>query len=116
MKLKPSALRIPSTDLDASLDFYSGKRRLDFTLDERAKGFLVFRTDSIDLIIEDQHEDGVFGFVGLSFEIPDIQEACENLKARGVPFIGAPEKQQWGGWLAHFRDPCGNVLTLVQYD
>ena len=51
MKLKASALRIPSTDLDASLDFYSGKLRLDLTLDERAKGFLVFSTDSIDLIM-----------------------------------------------------------------
>jgi hypothetical protein len=31
---------------------------------------------------------------------------------RGVDFVGPPEKQPWGGVLAHLRDPDGDILTL----
>jgi hypothetical protein len=34
--------------------------------------------------------------------------------AKGVEFTGRPEKQQWGGTLAHLKDLDGNVLTLMQ--
>ena len=44
-------------------------------------------------------------FVGVS--------AYETLAARGVDFVGPPEKQPWGGVLAHLRDPDGNILTLL---
>ena len=30
-----------------------------------------------------------------------------------VEFLAPPEKQPWCGSLAHFRDPDGNVLTLL---
>ena len=30
-------------------------------------------------------------------------------------FDGLPEAQEWGGALAFFYDPDGNVLTLVEY-
>jgi len=33
---------------------------------------------------------------------------------KGVEFVEEPTRQFWGGWLADFRDPTGNVLTLVQ--
>jgi uncharacterized glyoxalase superfamily protein PhnB len=35
------------------------------------------------------------------------------LAERGVEFVGPPEKQSWGGVLAHLRDPDGNILTLL---
>ena len=38
-----------------------------------------------------------------------------TLKADGVSFVGPPEQQDWGGWLATMRDPSGNELQLVQY-
>jgi hypothetical protein len=28
-------------------------------------------------------------------------------------FVGPPEKEPWGGVLAHLRDPDGNILTLL---
>ena len=33
----------------------------------------------------------------------------------GDDFDGFPEAQEWGGALAFFYDPDGNVLTLVEY-
>ena len=50
--------------------------------------------------------------MGVSLRVDDIAAAYEELRSRGVEFETPPEKQPWGGTLAHFRDPCGNVLTL----
>jgi len=52
-------------------------------------------------------------FVGVSLAVPDIFETHKALADRGVEFIAPPEKQAWGGVLAHLRDPDGNVITLL---
>ncbi|MGH7288269.1 MAG: VOC family protein [Myxococcota bacterium] len=49
-------------------------------------------------------------FLGVSLAVADIQATYEQLFARGVDFLAPPEG---GGVLAHFRDPDGNVLSLV---
>jgi len=48
----------------------------------------------------------------VSLQVDDVPATYAELRARGVDFVGPPEKQSWGGTLAHFRDPDGNVLTL----
>jgi predicted enzyme related to lactoylglutathione lyase len=45
--------------------------------------------------------------------VDDVEATWERLRARGVEFVARPELMPWGGVLAHFRDPDGNVLTLV---
>jgi catechol 2,3-dioxygenase-like lactoylglutathione lyase family enzyme len=63
---------------------------------------------------EDRKERDLAGrFVGCSIEVDDVQATYSELVAKGVHFIAPPEKQEWGGMLAHFQDPSGNVLTLV---
>ena len=52
-------------------------------------------------------------FVGVSLRVDDIEEVHESLQAKGVHFSSPPEKQPWGGSLAHFHDPDGNVITLL---
>jgi len=47
-------------------------------------------------------------------QVDDIQSTYEVLRAKGLPFLGPPEKLSWGGTLAHFKDPAGNTLTLLQ--
>jgi len=51
--------------------------------------------------------------VGASLAVPDVEAEYRLLVARGVQFVEPPEKQPWGGTLAHLRDPDGNVITLV---
>jgi lactoylglutathione lyase len=51
--------------------------------------------------------------LGVSLRVDDINGTYETLHSRGVDFLAPPEKQPWGGSLAHFRDPEGNVLTLL---
>ena len=65
---------------------------------------------------DDGDKDGlalVGRFVGISLRVDDIDDTFEALKAKGVVFPSPPEKQPWGGSLAHFQDPDGNTLTLL---
>src|SRR5262249_27987256 len=73
-----------------------------------------------DLIIEggaadaDAEDRALVGrVVGCSIEVEDIGATVSALTAKGVEFTGPPERQGWGGVLAHFKDPSGNVLTLL---
>jgi DNA-binding transcriptional MerR regulator len=81
--------------------------------------WLVYDVGSAQLIVEavpeGESEDDVGRFTAISFAVDDVARTCEALEARGVPIVGRPEVQEWGGTLAHVADPDGNVLTLVQY-
>jgi predicted enzyme related to lactoylglutathione lyase len=52
-------------------------------------------------------------FSGISFTVRDIEAVYNALELKGVHFLAPPEKQSWGGYLAHFQDPDGNTLTLA---
>lgn len=43
----------------------------------------------------------------------DIESVYQELTQKGVKFIAPPEKQPWGGVLAHFEDPDRNTVTLL---
>jgi predicted enzyme related to lactoylglutathione lyase len=51
---------------------------------------------------------------GVGFGVPDLQAAHAELEAKGVRFTMAPTKQPWGGFMATFADPDGNVFYLDQ--
>ena len=53
-------------------------------------------------------------FTGITLSVKDVEKTYEHLKAQGVPFLEPPEKMDWGGIMAHFRDPGGNTLTIIQ--
>lgn len=54
------------------------------------------------------------GFAGTIFlETEDCQAAYEELTARGVEFVEAPEERPYGIDSA-FRDPSGNSIRLAQ--
>ena len=109
-------VRVWVTDMVAAKRFYGETLGLRAAWDmDGAAGYevggpvlIVERDDS------DGDEDSHAGrFVGCSLAVDDIAAAYRDLSAKGVGFLGPPEKQPWGGTLAHFRDPSGNVLTLL---
>jgi catechol 2,3-dioxygenase-like lactoylglutathione lyase family enzyme len=51
---------------------------------------------------------------GLCLGVADVAASYQALKDRGVGFLREPDKQYWGGVMAHFQDPAGNWLTLLQ--
>lgn len=106
---------------DACVRFYA--ETLGLTLCERddEHGHAQFRlSDGPALGLEiDRPEPGeepASGrFVGVSFAVDDVDAVHASLVSRGVEFPHPPETMFWGGRLAHFRDPSGNVLTLAEY-
>lgn len=112
-------VRLFTVNLERSLEFYRDK--LGMTPAVSDEGVAIFDTGSAKLMLEalepgsEEAEDLAGRFTGLSFAVQDIRAAFAELESKGVPFDGRPEIQPWGGALAHFFDPDGNVLTLVQY-
>jgi predicted enzyme related to lactoylglutathione lyase len=50
----------------------------------------------------------------INLGVSDIHNVYRELSARGVEFLRPPEREHWGGWVATFRDPDGNILQLLQ--
>ncbi len=115
MSLTPSAFRIACSDLSATSEFYANKLGFEYKSGTVEQGFIVYSTDNIDIILENEDEEMKPRFLGISFGVPDIFSAVQKLENQGVEFDGNPQKQFWGGWPAHFQEPSGNTLTLVQY-
>jgi catechol 2,3-dioxygenase-like lactoylglutathione lyase family enzyme len=53
------------------------------------------------------------GNSGILLIVPGtVQDAYEQMRARGVEFTGPPEERPWG-WDATIRDPDGNLILLM---
>ena len=71
---------------------------------------------------KDDHQPA--SFTVLNFEVPDIDAAVDELAGRGVAFErydGVPQDdrgiaREFGPPIAWFKDPAGNILSLIQAD
>ena len=50
----------------------------------------------------------------LNLGVTDIVAAAAALRDRGVRFVREPSPEPWGGWIATFADPDGNLVQLLQ--
>jgi len=50
----------------------------------------------------------------INLGVEDIHNEHRRLTAQGVEFVRPPEQEFWGGWVATFKDPDGNLLQLLQ--
>jgi catechol 2,3-dioxygenase-like lactoylglutathione lyase family enzyme len=118
--MKLYGCRVFVKDLDRARTFYGETLGLAVKWDY---GTAIGYDVGADLIVEafdpdEEEEDPDFlrapgGFLGISLQVDDIDASYRELSARGVRFISPPQKMPWGGTLAHFKDPSGNVLTLL---
>jgi predicted enzyme related to lactoylglutathione lyase len=62
-------------------------------------------------------------FTVLNFQVDDIEQAVQALKTRGVKFEHYPDLQtdaqgiaraEGGPMIAWFKDPAGNILSVLQ--
>lgn len=112
-------IRIFVDDLRTARRFYGQTLRLMQRWAMPEVGAVGYRLGDVTLIVEEENPNGEDGhlvgrFVGVSFSVPDVEAIYREWFDRGVHFTGPPAKQAWGGALAHFRDPAGNILTLVE--
>ncbi|MEM8503580.1 MAG: VOC family protein [Cyanobacteria bacterium P01_D01_bin.1] len=114
-------VRIFVSDVMLAKPFYQDLLGLDLEVDGLEEGYLVFRSGSMSMVVENSEAtDDTTGellvgrLTGLSFKVSDILESYNKLVDAGVEFLDSPEKQPWGGLIAAFKDPDNNILTLVQ--
>ena len=50
----------------------------------------------------------------VNLAVDDIDAVHARLCAAGVVFTRPPEREDWGGWVASFADPDGNLIQLMQ--
>lgn len=110
-----SAVRIWVDDLSVARRFYGETLGLRPEWEfEYATGYDVGGTLIIEVDDGSEPDESLVGrFAGVSLRVDDVEAAHRDLTAKGVAFEAPPERMSWGGVLAHFRDPAGNVLTLV---
>ncbi len=112
------AVRVFTRDFPRAEAFYRDTLGLKVLYSET--DFCVFDTGATKLVLEAQSPDDpetealVGRFAAISFTVTAIDDVIADLRGKGVAFDGEPERQDWGGTLAHFFDPDGNTLTLVQ--
>ena len=117
MDYQLSYVRVFVTDWPRAIRFYT--ETLEMTPTLITDGWAQFATGEAQLALElvdpadPESDESVGRFVGASLSVDDIGAAYETLSRRGVAFLAEPERQPWGGVLAHLRDPDGNVLTLL---
>ncbi len=113
------AVRIFVRQWSKACAFYGGTLSLPERFRNDEMGWAEYDLDGPCLGIErvrpeNAEDDALVGrFVGASLRVDNIDGIYKSLKAKGVQFTSPPEMQGWGGSLAHFQDPDGNVLTLL---
>jgi catechol 2,3-dioxygenase-like lactoylglutathione lyase family enzyme len=111
-------VRVFVDDYEAARRFYAETLGLEVSWEMAEDGVAGFDIGGAVLIVEavrthHEYADLVGRFLGVSLQVEDIEATWRALDAKGVEFEAPPEKQLWGGTLAHFKDPAGNVLTLL---
>jgi lactoylglutathione lyase len=111
-----SAVRIFVDDIERARHFYRDVLELNETT--ATPGWALYDLDGKNIVVEkvaaDDPERHLVGrFLAVSFNVDNVDATYRKLLAKGVSFPEPPERQGWGGTLAFFGDPDGNVLTLV---
>ena len=96
-----------TSDIDTYVELTNGQVKLSLLNQNKIKEYLGTKTN----FIFDQKSDRI----ALSFQVKDIEQACQYLKEKGVEIISPPWNiLDWGIKLAMIRDPEGNLIELSQ--
>jgi catechol 2,3-dioxygenase-like lactoylglutathione lyase family enzyme len=97
---------------------------LGLPLKGKSHGALVFDVGGSDLRVSPVPSTQPSAHTVLGFAVPDVRTIVESLAARGIRFeriAGFPHDSMGilttpdGSRVAWFRDPDGNLLSIVQY-
>ena len=110
---------VPVRDLDRAAEFYSCILGLDIALEAKDKNWVEIGPAEpmakIGLYVPDpadKKQPG--GDTGIVLSTDSIYELHRKLVDDGVRFLTKPEKRPWGGLMAMFEDPDGNIFTVVE--
>jgi catechol 2,3-dioxygenase-like lactoylglutathione lyase family enzyme len=60
-----------------------------------------------------EHSSAAGGRTDVVFATDDMEATHQELAAKGVNFVQAPQRHIWGDMMAIFADPDGNTFLLV---
>lgn len=104
-------------DLASATRFYRDTLGLELQYSSPEHGYASFAAGSIRLGIAvggPEQSDLIGRHTGVGFEVADLEAEHERLDGLGVRFAMPPTKQPWGGFMALFSDPDGNVFYFDQ--
>jgi predicted enzyme related to lactoylglutathione lyase len=105
-------------DLDGMFHFYGETLRMP--LHSRHDDFIAFQLGE-NLRFNIGLHNGVAGSsqdpyrIMAHLGVEDIHSEYRRLSEGGVEFIRVPQQEHWGGWIATFKDPDGNILQMLQF-
>ena len=109
---------IPTRDQDKALAFFTEKLGFKVATNQPfndKQRWIEMRIGGSDthfvLFTPDGHETRIGSFFNGALACDNVEKTYEELKARGVEFMGPPQKQQWGTF-ATFKDVDGNQFVL----
>jgi predicted enzyme related to lactoylglutathione lyase len=108
-------VNVSVTDFDRALTFYGQTLGLPLRHADRDFGYAAFATGPASLaVVRDDDPTRVGRHTGIGLTVADLDAEYERLRGAGVTFSMVPAKQPWGGYMALFEDPDGNVFYLDQ--
>ena len=103
------------SDFQKSLAFYHEQLGLAVTKQDPSFGYASFQTEGISFAFAQTVDGTLVGrHTGIGWVVDDLQRTHDALQAAGVEFDMPPTPQPWGGFMAMFRDPDGNIFYLDQ--
>jgi catechol 2,3-dioxygenase-like lactoylglutathione lyase family enzyme len=111
-------------DLDAAKKFYSETLGLELTEENGMLTLHIANGGTILIYAKDNHEPATFTI--LNFPVENIDDAADKLIAAGVAFeiyegshqddkgIARGKVANMGPDIAWFKDPAGNILSILQ--
>ncbi|HKZ19962.1 MAG TPA: VOC family protein [Acidimicrobiia bacterium] len=88
----------PRSEREGFINFEWGRLRLTLHLHDRVRGTAA-----------DPNR------VLLNFEVDDLTTWHGQLEAAGTPCVRTPTAEPWGGEVATYSDPDGNLIQLIQF-
>ncbi|MGH8869461.1 MAG: VOC family protein [Actinomycetes bacterium] len=113
---------VATSDPDRARTFYSEVLGLDLVDDQPYA--LVFEAGGTTLRVQKVPRHIPLGYTVLGWSVADLRAAVQDLSGRGVFFERYEHlpQDEYGAWttgegamVAWFKDPDGNVLSLVQH-
>lgn len=128
MKFKYAYTRLHVKDFRACYEFYRDILGLEATFSSEIDRYVELTNGKVKLTLLNQNQikeyvgtQTKFSFetnsdrIALSFEVANVEEACQYLQERGIEIASPPWNViDWGMKLVFIRDPEGNLIELFE--